>query len=299
MSTNNKSIWSWNVNGLRALIRNNSNSLNSIVSTHQPSILCLQETKLQTVHEEDFRNHIPNYTSFWCSSILRKGYSGTAVFVRNDLIYGYYNTNDHSLELPDHQKLHSNEDDEYSRQKINFFMRQIDPNILKTAPYEAKAEGRMIIIEFRYYIIVNLYVPNSGTEKLNYRVTEWDTKLYSCLCELRSLTNKPILMIGDLNICITNLDVHPSMGVIPGSTPEERYSFSRFLPYFVDVYRSLYPNENRCYTWRNPRTKGSERGCRLDYFMLNHEITPYVLNTYIHSNISGSDHIPISLYIKI
>ena len=290
---NNRSICSWNVNGLRATVRNFPDILSSIVSYYNLDILCLQETKLQTTHEDDFRNHIPGYTSFWCSSVLRKGYSGTAIFVRNDIMYGYYNTHDHGHQLPEIN------DQNLEKTKINFFLRQIDLDTLKFAPYEAKAEGRMIVLEFRYYVLINLYVPNSGSEKLKYRVEDWDVKLYNCLCEIRTMTNKPIMMTGDLNICITELDIHPAMGLIPGATPEERYSFSRFLPYFVDIYRMMYPNETNCYTWRNLRAKNSSKGCRLDYFMLNHELVPYVINTFINSQIEGSDHVPIFLNIKI
>lgn len=288
---NNRSICSWNVNGLRATVKNFPNILPSLASYFNLDIICLQETKIQTIHEDDFRNSIPGYTSFWCSSVLKKGYSGTAIFVRNEIMNGYYNTSDHSVELPDVNSL--------TNEKINFFCRQIDLDTIRSAPYEAKAEGRMIALEFRYYVLVNLYVPNSGSEKLNYRVNEWDPKLYHCLSEISTLTNKPIIMTGDLNICITELDVHPGLGVIPGATPEERYSFSRFLPYFADVYRMMYPNERNCYTWRSLRSKGSTKGCRLDYFMLNHNLLSYVVGTWINSQIEGSDHLPIFLNIRI
>ena len=47
-------IISWNVNGLRALIRKDPLALSKlVVSQNFPDVLCLQETKLQTIHVED------------------------------------------------------------------------------------------------------------------------------------------------------------------------------------------------------------------------------------------------------
>jgi len=47
-------IISWNVNGLRALIRKDPLALSKLVlSQNFPDVLCLQETKLQNIHVED------------------------------------------------------------------------------------------------------------------------------------------------------------------------------------------------------------------------------------------------------
>ena len=66
---------SWNVNGLRACM--NKGFFESISSLN-PDILCLQETKMQQGQAE-----VPmeGYYEYWCSA-EKKGYSGTAIFTK-------------------------------------------------------------------------------------------------------------------------------------------------------------------------------------------------------------------------
>ena len=67
---------SWNVNGLRAVLRKN---FLEFLEAEAPDILCLQETKARP---EDVEQLWPSgYKTFW-SSAERKGYSGTCVFTR-------------------------------------------------------------------------------------------------------------------------------------------------------------------------------------------------------------------------
>ena len=67
---------SWNVNGLRACI---TKGFYDFVSVQQPDIIALQETKMQP---EQFDGGIEGYDIFW-NSAEKKGYSGTAVFVKH------------------------------------------------------------------------------------------------------------------------------------------------------------------------------------------------------------------------
>jgi exodeoxyribonuclease III len=69
-------IISWNVNGLRAIVKKN---FLDYIADEQPDILCIQETKLQ---EEQIPAEIlalEDYHLYW-SCAEKKGYSGTAVF---------------------------------------------------------------------------------------------------------------------------------------------------------------------------------------------------------------------------
>ena len=67
---------SWNVNGLRAVLRRN---FHTFVESEGPDILCLQETRCP---EETFDPLLlPGYVPFW-NVAERKGYSGTAIFTR-------------------------------------------------------------------------------------------------------------------------------------------------------------------------------------------------------------------------
>lgn len=69
-------IISWNVNGLRAVMKKN---FSGIVHDLDPDILLLQETKLQQDQRTD-EMILPPYESFWAYSTVKKGYSGVAAY---------------------------------------------------------------------------------------------------------------------------------------------------------------------------------------------------------------------------
>ncbi|MBI5775635.1 MAG: exodeoxyribonuclease III [Verrucomicrobia bacterium] len=67
---------SWNVNGLRAVLRKN---FLEFLAKESPDVLCLQETKCTP---DDVEQLWPAaYTTFW-NSAEKKGYSGTAIFTK-------------------------------------------------------------------------------------------------------------------------------------------------------------------------------------------------------------------------
>lgn len=67
---------SWNVNGLRAVLRRN---FLEYLDSEKPDVLCLQETKCQP---DDVEQLWPAaYTTYW-NSAEKKGYSGTCVFTK-------------------------------------------------------------------------------------------------------------------------------------------------------------------------------------------------------------------------
>ena len=67
---------SWNVNGLRAVLKKN---FLAYLDEEQPDILCLQETRCMP---DDVEQLWPaTYTSYW-NTAERKGYSGTAIFTK-------------------------------------------------------------------------------------------------------------------------------------------------------------------------------------------------------------------------
>ena len=77
---------SWNVNGLRAAIKN---GFHETVSRLNPDILALQEIKAlpEQVHEKI--REIPGYSSYWFPA-QKKGYAGTAVFCKTKPLQVHY-----------------------------------------------------------------------------------------------------------------------------------------------------------------------------------------------------------------
>lgn len=75
---------SWNVNGLRAVVKK---GFEEIFYSLDADFFCIQETKLQ---EGQIELDLPGYESYWCYAD-RKGYSGTAVFTRHSPLSVGYN----------------------------------------------------------------------------------------------------------------------------------------------------------------------------------------------------------------
>ena len=70
---------SWNVNGLRAVMKKN---FYEFVKEADPDILCIQETKMQ---ESQADVDLEGYHDFWCSA-EKKGYSGTLTLTKQEPI---------------------------------------------------------------------------------------------------------------------------------------------------------------------------------------------------------------------
>jgi len=70
---------SWNVNGIRAVIKKN---FAEFLTDHQPDILCLQETKARS-EQVDLPLEMAGYHTFW-NSAEKPGYSGTAIFTKQE-----------------------------------------------------------------------------------------------------------------------------------------------------------------------------------------------------------------------
>ena len=81
---------SWNVNGLRAVIKK---GFDEIFQDLDADFFCLQETKLQ---EGQISLELPGYHQYWCYA-EKKGYSGTAIFAKQEALSVTYN-----LGIPEH-----------------------------------------------------------------------------------------------------------------------------------------------------------------------------------------------------
>ena len=71
-------IISWNVNGIRAVIKK---GFYEFIDTYNPDILCLQETK---AHPEQVDIKLNQYPYQFWNSAEKKGYSGTAIFSKKE-----------------------------------------------------------------------------------------------------------------------------------------------------------------------------------------------------------------------
>ncbi|XP_020241645.1 DNA-(apurinic or apyrimidinic site) lyase, chloroplastic isoform X2 [Asparagus officinalis] len=259
-------LMSWNVNGLRALLKVESFSVLQLAQKEDFDVLCLQETKIQEKDVDEIRERlIDGYDhSFWTCSIAKLGYSGTAIISRIKPISVKY-----GLGISDHD-----------------------------------SEGRLVTVEFDTFFLLCGYVPNSGDglRRLTYRVEEWDQCLSNYMKELEK--SKPVILTGDLNCAHQEIDIYNPAGNrrSAGFTIEERESFERnFLSRgFVDTFRKQHPGVV-AYTYWGYRHGGrkTNKGWRLDYFLASESIADKVYDSYILPEVNGSDHCPIGLTLKL
>lgn len=270
-------LMSWNVAGLRGLLKNKPNIINDIIDKHSPDVLCLQEHKLQSSHLVDFENLLEDkgYSGYWTCSDEKKGYSGVVVFVKGDkkkkksaTLTSMWSKNDSSKD--------NNEASKDTNSNLNVIDVKFDLDDKKFS-----GEGRTVTIEFDTFYFIGCYVPNSGQnlERLDYRVNEWDPYMRNYLLELQK--SKPICFAGDLNCGYADSDIHnPTAKHIvkqAGLTPRERSSFGEFFNIgFVDALRYFYPNAIGQFTYWSQRTfaRPVNKGIRLDYFICSNSMAP-------------------------
>lgn len=76
-------IYSWNVNGLRAVAKK---GFFEWICEENPDVLCIQETKLQEEQLEDSLKNIEGYYSYF-SFADKKGYSGVATYTKSEPLF--------------------------------------------------------------------------------------------------------------------------------------------------------------------------------------------------------------------
>lgn len=253
-------IATWNVCGLRALLKRNA--LVQLLEEEDPHILCLNETKLQENHVEQIKAQLPStYYSYWNCSTAKKGYSGVAILSKTEPLNVTYGIgiSKHDLE---------------GRAVI--------------AEYN------------RFYVVSTYVPnAGDGLWRLGYRTQEWDLDLRTYLDKLQK-TKPVIwagdLNVIHEDIDIHNIKGKEKCACC---TPEERGNFSETLETnkFLDTFRMLNPGVKgwSYYPRRNVKAKEKGQGWRLDYIVVSQALKRSVMKAYIRDDIDGSDHHPCLL----
>lgn len=164
------------------------------------------------------------------------------------------------------------------------------------------SEGRIIITDFSFFTLFNIYFPNGkqNQKRLKYKLDFYDSFL-SYVDKYR-LNEKNIIVCGDFNTAHKEIDLaRPKQNEKnSGFLPIERLWIDKFIEHgYVDTFRHFNKNPNH-YTWWDQKTRSRERnvGWRIDYFFVNMELLPKISNAFILKDIMGSDHCPIGIEIK-
>lgn len=243
---------SWNVNGLRACMNKGFKEYFDAVDA---DIFCLQEIKLS----EGQIDFVPDgYYAYW-NYAEKKGYSGTAIFVKEEPIEVTYGI---GIDEHDH-------------------------------------EGRVITLEYPEYYMVTVYTPNSQNElaRLDYRM-KWEDDFRTFLTELKAKKSVIIcgdMNVAHKEIDLKNPKTNRKNA---GFTDEEREKMTALLDAgFIDTFRYFYPDAEQIYSWWSYRFKAREKnaGWRIDYFLVSEDMKDKLKGAAIHTDIMGSDHCPVEL----
>ena len=247
---------SWNVNGLRACV---TKGFPEYFDQMQADFFCLQETKLQSGQIE---LDLPGYNQYW-NYAQKKGYSGTAVFAKQQPLSVTYGVGIEELDT----------------------------------------EGRLITLEYPEFYLVTCYTPNAqqGLARIEHRL-KWDAAFREHLCKLdqhKPVIACGDLNVAHQEIDLKNPASNRGNA---GFSDEERESFTTLLSSgFTDTFRYLYPDVTGAYSWWSYRfnARKNNAGWRIDYFLVSDRIADKIKAAPIYAETLGSDHCPVGLELDV
>ena len=247
---------SWNVNGLRACLKK---GFVDYCLREGADVYCLQETKME---EGQAEFDLPGYHRYW-NSADKKGYSGTAIFTRQEPLSVTY---DFGEDLHRH-------------------------------------EGRVITAEYPDFYLVCCYTPNAqdGLKRIDYRM-QWEDDFRAYLMELDEKKPVVLcgdLNVAHQEIDLKNPG--PNRGNA-GFSDQEREKMTTLLSSgFADTFRTLHPDLTGVYSWWSYRfnARKNNAGWRIDYFIVSQRLMEKVTDAAIRTEVEGSDHCPVALELAL
>eukprot|EP00945_MAST-04E_sp_MAST-4E-sp1_P008932 g8932.t1 len=293
-------IISWNANGIFSRFQYDMRDIEAMLVKYDPDVVCIQETKLKAQcsnpkakrgdHHKRFRSKLSQatkkdvesyhtlqralatgslkkYRTFW--SLADWKYAGTCCLVKRDI----------------------------EVQSVKYWL----PN---STTKSHNSDGRIIILEFEKYFLMNTYAPNNGKTKESWaRRIKWDSDLLDAMKNHFKGDAKPLIWVGDLNVNRRNEDVSdvtffrdekcslyrnaprptdPNNLGYPGFTINEMNRFDEIYSSgnFVDTYRKFVPygspkiDLSTEFTWRGNRpvhvaySPFYGKGMRIDYLLV-------------------------------
>jgi exodeoxyribonuclease III len=250
-------IISWNVNGLRAVLKS---GFMDWLQAEKPDVLCLQESRVLPSDLDAATLEPLGYKSFW-NPAEKKGYSGTAAYVR------------------------------------------VQPESVGTLGVpEFDAEGRLQVLTYPGFTILNGYWPNSQPERARIDYKLGYVKAVTAYANKLVKAGKHVVMCGDLNIAHEPIDLaRPKENEnSPGYYKEEREAMTGLLGQgYVDTFRHFCPEPGH-YSWWSYRSGARARniGWRIDYHVVDKGFVPNIKRAWILNEVTGSDHCPVGIEVK-
>ncbi len=245
----------WNVNGFRAVLKK---GFEDFFKSIDADIFCIQETKMQP----DQADFAPEGYHCYFNSAEKKGYSGTAVFTRQEPIAVTFGINGE----------HTDEGRAITLEYDNFFMVNC---------YVPNAQEALARIDYRMKF-------------------EDDLRAYFAeLDRIKPVVYCGDLNVAHQEIDLKN--PKPNRGKA-GFSDEERGKLTELLDSgFTDAFRYLYPDATGVYSWWSYRfnARANNAGWRIDYFLVSDRLKDRIKEIEILTDIMGSDHCPVMMDLDI
>ncbi|MBB5352445.1 exodeoxyribonuclease-3 [Haloferula luteola] len=251
-------LLSWNVNGIRACL---NKGLPDLLTSEQPDILCLQETKARA-EQVELPLEFAGYHAHW-NSAVKPGYSGVAVFSRLAPL-----SVRHGIGMEEH-------DQEGRVLTLEF------PDFHLVNVYTPNAQNELKRLPYRMLWDVAFRDHLLALEATGKPVV---------FCGDLNVAHQEI-----------DLARPKANRFSAGFSDQERDGFSQLLKAgYIDTFRHFFPDQTEAYTWWSFRGGARARnvGWRIDYFGVSPTLLPRLKSAGILADITGSDHCPVSLEIE-
>ncbi|MBQ8965405.1 exodeoxyribonuclease III [Ruminococcus sp.] len=246
---------SWNVNGFRACLQK---GFGDFFGDIDADIFCIQETKMQP-DQADFS---PEGYNKYFHSAIKKGYSGTAVYTKQEPLNVTYGLNG----------AHTDEGRVITCEFEKFYF---------VCCYVPNAQNELKRIDYRLEF----------EDDMRAYLSELDKKKPVIYCGDLNVAHEEI----DLKNPKSNVGN-------AGFSDQERGKFTELLAAgFADTFRRLYPDVTGVYSWWSYRfnARKNNAGWRIDYFVVSERLMDKVEDSKILTDITGSDHCPVELDITL
>lgn len=253
-------LLSWNVAGIRSVA---NKGFLDLLKKESPDVVCVQETKANLEQIPDVLMSPEGYRTYWNYPAERKGYSGVGLFTKEEPKSVKYDFNGAKIEI----------------------------------------EGRVIIAEYPGFTLFNIYFPNgkAGPERLAYKMKFYD--VFLDYADALKAAGKKIAICGDINTAHTEIDLArpKENSKVSGFLPQERAWIDKFVAHgYADTFRH-FNKEPGHYSWWDQKTGARARnvGWRIDYFFVSENLLPSLTGAFIMTDVTGSDHCPVGITLKV
>ncbi|MDE6708140.1 MAG: exodeoxyribonuclease III [Oscillospiraceae bacterium] len=245
---------SWNVNGFRANI---SKGFENYFRAFDADMFCIQETKMQP---EQVTTKFDGWYQYF-NSAVKKGYSGTALFSKQEPLNLRFNFENHMTEgrtiIAEYENF----------QLVNIYV----PN----------AQRALTRLDYRM----------QWEDDFRNLLLELDKKKPLIICGDMNVAHQEI----DLKNARANI------GNAGFTNEERGKFSELLQAGFTDSFRYLHPTQEHAYTWWSYMNQARMRnvGWRIDYFLVSNRIAKYITKAEIYPEVMGSDHCPVGLEINL